>query len=244
MPLQNKTALVTGATGGIGHAIAKSLHQAGATVMLSGTKEDVLQKLKAEFGERTHICPANLGDAAAIENLIAESEKAMGKIDVLVNNAGITRDGLLMRMKDEDWETVLNVNLTSVFRLSRAAIRGMMKNRFGRIICISSVVGETGNAGQCNYAAAKAGMIGFVKSLALEVASRGITVNAIAPGFIATPMTDVLTPEQKEKINSRIPLARMGAADDIAAAALYLADDSGAYVTGQTLHINGGMAMV
>jgi 3-oxoacyl-[acyl-carrier protein] reductase len=244
MNLQNKTALITGATGGIGNAIAKKLHAAGATVAISGTRKEVLDQLAKELGSRVHVIPANLSDAAAIENLVSEAEKQMGKIDVLVANAGITKDGLLMRMKDEDFEQVMNVNLTSTFRLCRAAIRGMMKNRVGRIIAIGSVVGTTGNPGQANYCASKAGLIGFCKSLALEVASRGITVNVIAPGFIETPMTDVLTPEQKEKILPRIPLGRMGTGEEIAAGTLFLASDGAAYITGQTLHINGGMAMV
>lgn len=244
MNLSNKTALITGATGGIGNAIAKKLHAAGATVAISGTRKEVLDNLAKELGSRVHVIPANLSDAAAIENLVAEAEKQMGKIDILVANAGITKDGLLMRMKDEDFEQVINVNLTSTFRLCRAAIRGMMKNRTGRIIAIGSVVGTTGNPGQANYCASKAGLIGFAKSLAQEVASRGITVNVIAPGFIESPMTEVLTPDQKEKILGRIPLGRMGTGEEIADGALYLASDGAAYVTGQTLHINGGMAMV
>ena len=244
MNLVNKTALITGATGGIGNAIAKRLHAAGATVAISGTRKEVLDQLAAELKDRVHVIPANLSDAAAIENLVTEAEKQMGKIDILIANAGITKDGLLMRMKDEDFENVINVNLTSTFRLCRAAIRGMMKNRSGRIIAIGSVVGTTGNPGQANYCASKAGLIGFCKSLALEVASRGITVNVIAPGFIESPMTDVLTAEQKEKILTKIPLGKMGSANDIAEGALYLASDSAAYVTGQTLHINGGMVMV
>jgi 3-oxoacyl-[acyl-carrier protein] reductase len=242
--LQGKTALITGATGGIGGAIAKQFYNAGATVMLTGTRAEVLQNLATALGERAHVLPANLSDGAAIDALVGDTEKQLGKIDILVANAGVTRDGLLMRMKDEDWQSVIDINLTGTFKLVRAALRGMMKNRAGRIISIGSVVGTTGNPGQANYCAAKAGLIGFSKSLAQEVASRNITVNVIAPGFIATPMTDVLTPEQKEKINARIPLGRMGSPDDIAAAALYLASDAAGYVTGQTLHINGGMAMV
>jgi len=244
MNLSNKTALITGATGGIGGAIAKQLYAAGATVMLTGTRSEVLQKLAAELGDRAHVLPVNLSDGAAIGQLVDDTEKKFGKIDILVANAGITRDGLLMRMKDEDWQTVIDINLTSTFKLVRAALRGMMKNRYGRIISVGSVVGTTGNPGQANYCASKAGLIGFSKALAAEVASRNITVNVIAPGFIETPMTDVLTPEQKEKISARIPMGKMGTADDIAAAALFLAGDGAGYITGQTLHVNGGMAMV
>ncbi len=244
MKLDNKTALITGATGGIGGAIAKQLYAAGATVMLTGTRAEVLQNLAKELGERAHVLAANLTDSAAIDALVSDTEKQLGKIDILVANAGVTRDGLLMRMKDEDWQSVIDINLTSTFKLVRAALRGMMKNRTGRIISIGSVVGTTGNPGQANYCASKAGLIGFSKALAQEVASRNITVNVIAPGFIATPMTEVLTDEQKEKINAKIPLGRMGSPDDIAAAALYLASDAAGYVTGQTLHVNGGMAMV
>ncbi len=242
--LNGKIALITGATGGIGGAIAKQFYAAGATVMLTGTRAEVLQNLAKDLGERAHVLAANLTDSAAIDALISDTEKQLGKIDILVANAGVTRDGLLMRMKDEDWQSVIDINLTSTFKLVRAALRGMMKNRAGRIISIGSVVGTTGNPGQANYCASKAGLIGFSKALAQEVASRNITVNVIAPGFIATPMTEVLTDEQKEKINAKIPLGRMGSPDDIAAAALYLASDAAGYVTGQTLHINGGMAMV
>lgn len=242
--LNGKVALITGATGGIGGAIAKQLHAAGATVMLTGTRVEVLQQLAAQLGDRAHVLAANLTDSVAIDALVADTEKQLGKIDILVANAGVTRDGLLMRMKDEDWQSVIDINLTSTFKLVRAALRGMMKNRAGRIISIGSVVGTTGNPGQANYCASKAGVIGFSKSLAQEVASRNITVNVIAPGFIATPMTEVLTDEQKEKINQKIPLGRMGSPDDIAAAALYLASDAAAYVTGQTIHVNGGMTMV
>ncbi len=244
MNLTSKTALITGATGGIGGAIAKKLYDAGATVMLTGTRAEVLQKLASELGERAHAMSVNLSDGAAIQKLVEETEGKLGKIDILVANAGVTRDGLLMRMKDEDWQDVIDINLTATFKLVRAALRGMMKNRFGRVLMIGSVVGTTGNPGQANYCASKAGLIGFGKSLAQEVASRNITVNVIAPGFIATPMTDVLTPEQKEKINARIPLGRMGSAEDIAHAALFLSGDGAAYITGQTLHVNGGMAMV
>ncbi len=244
MNLTGKTALITGATGGIGGAIAKSLHAAGATVFLTGTKQDVLNKMVQELGERAHAMPVNLSDSAAIDAMIADAESKMGKIDILVANAGVTRDGLLMRMKDEDWQAVIDINLTSTFKLVRAALRGMMKNRYGRIISVGSVVGTTGNPGQANYCASKAGLIGFSKSLAQEVASRNITVNVIAPGFIETPMTDVLTPDQKEKISARIPMGKMGTSGDIAAAALFLASDGAGYITGHTLHVNGGMAMV
>ncbi|MCB1490646.1 MAG: 3-oxoacyl-[acyl-carrier-protein] reductase [Rhodobiaceae bacterium] len=242
--LGGKTALVTGASGGIGCAIATSLHAAGATVGLSGTREDALKALADTLGERAHVLVANLSDADAAADLVARAEAAMGSLDILVNNAGITRDGLLMRMKDEDWQTVLDVNLTAGFRLTRAAIRGMMKRRAGRIIGITSVVGVTGNAGQANYAASKAGMIGFTKAVAQEVASRGITANCIAPGFIETPMTDALNDQQRAGILASVPAGRLGRADEIAAAAVYLASDEAAYVTGQTLHVNGGMAMI
>jgi len=243
--LTGKTALVTGATGGIGGAIARALHAQGATVVLSGTRESVLQELAGELGERAFVAAANLSDPESVDGLLARAEEAAGApLDILVANAGITKDGLLMRMKDEDWDTVLNVNLGAYFRLAKAAMRGMMKRRHGRIIGITSVVGVTGNAGQTNYAASKAGMIGFTKSLAQEVASRNITVNCIAPGFIATPMTDVLKDEQKEGLLKGIPAGRLGTGADIAAAALYLASDESAYMTGQTLHVNGGMAMI
>ena len=245
--LGGKTALVTGASGGIGAAIAKALFAQGAMVALSGTRVEALEKLAAELdgGDRVKIVPGNLADAAATESLFKEAEKALGgKVDILVNNAGLTRDGLAMRMKDEDWSTVLEVNLTSGFRLARAALRGMMKRRWGRIIGITSIVGVTGNPGQANYAASKAGMIGMSKALAAEVASRGITVNCVAPGFIATPMTDALDQAQKDKLNGSIPAGRLGGPEDIAAGVLYLASDEAAYVTGQTLHINGGMAMI
>lgn len=242
--LTGKTALITGATGGIGAAIARTLHKAGATVAISGTRAAVLEELKAELGSRVHVLPCNLSVAAEVEKLVPAAEAAMGSLDILVNNAGLTRDGLSMRMKDEDWATVLDVNLTANFRLSRAAMRGMMKRRWGRIISISSVVGVTGNPGQANYVASKAGVIGLTKSLAQELASRNITVNAVAPGFIATPMTDVLNDKQKEAILARVPAGRLGRPDDIAAATLYLASEEASYVTGQTLHVNGGMAMV
>ena len=243
--LSGKTALVTGASGGIGEAIAAALHSHGATVALSGTRVEVLEDVAAKLGgERVHVTPANLSDAESIANLAKSAEEAMGQVDILVNNAGITRDGLFMRMKDEDWEQVINVNLTSSMRLSRALLRGMMKRRDGRIIGITSIVGVTGNPGQGNYCAAKAGMIGMTKSLAQEVANRGITANCIAPGFIKTAMTDKLNEKQQEAINSNIPAGRMGTPEEIAAAAVYLASDEAAYVTGQTLHVNGGMAMI
>ena len=243
--LTGKTALVTGATGGIGAAIAKVLHKAGATVAISGTRANVLEELKAELGgERVFVLPCNLSDASAVEKLVPEAEAAMGGLDILVNNAGITKDGLAMRMKDEDWSSVIDVNLTASFRLARAAMRGMMKKRWGRIVNITSVVGVTGNPGQANYVASKAGVIGLTKSLAQELAARNVTVNAVAPGFIATPMTDVLNDKQKEMILGRVPAGKLGTPDDIAAAVLYLASDEANYVTGQTLHVNGGMAMI
>ena len=243
--LTGKAALVTGASGGIGGAIARALHGQGAIVTLSGTRAEALEQLKGSLGERAHVVTARMDDAADIDRLAKESEAAMGgKLDILVNNAGITRDNISMRLKDEDWEKVLQVNLTGTFRLTRAAMRGMMRRRFGRVINITSIVGVTGSAGQANYAAAKAGLIGMSKSLAQELASRNITVNCLAPGFIATPMTDVLTEDQKKGILGRIPAERMGTADEIAAGVVYLASDEAAYVTGQTLHINGGMAMI
>ena len=243
--LSGKTALITGASGGIGGAIAKALHGQGAAVVLSGTRVEALQALKAELGARAFIVQANLSDAASVEALPKAAEGAAGAgIDILVNNAGITKDNLFMRMKDEEWDQVIAVNLTAAFRLSRAVLRGMMKKRWGRIIQISSVVGATGNPGQGNYAAAKAGLIGMTKSLAAEVASRNITVNAVAPGFIQTAMTEVLTDQQKELISQRIPAGRMGRPEEIAAAVTYLASQEAAYVTGETIHINGGMAMI
>jgi len=242
--LSGKTALVTGASGGIGGAIAKALHAQGAVVALSGTRREALETAAAELGERTHVLPCDLGDPAATEALAKDAETAMGKLDILVNNAGLTRDNISMRMKDEDWQKVIDVNLTAGFRLARAAMRGMMKRRWGRIIGITSIVGVTGNPGQANYAAAKAGMIGMSKALAQELASRAITVNCVAPGFIETAMTDALTPEQKARIMPAIPAGRLGAPADIAAAVVYLASDEGAYVTGQTIHVNGGMAMI
>jgi 3-oxoacyl-[acyl-carrier protein] reductase len=243
--LTGKTALVTGATGGIGGAIAKTLHGQGASVVLSGTRIEALEKLKAELGERVFIAQANLSDIASVEGLPKVAEEAAGgTIDILVNNAGITRDNLFLRMKDDEWDQVIAVNLTAVFRLSRAALRGMMKKRWGRIIQISSLVGATGNPGQGNYAAAKAGLVGMSKSLAAEVASRNITVNVVAPGFVQTAMTEVLDDKYKELIAQRIPAGRMGTPEEIAAAVLYLASPEAAYVTGETIHVNGGMAMI
>jgi 3-oxoacyl-[acyl-carrier protein] reductase len=243
--LTGKTALVTGATGGIGAEIARALHTQGAHVVLSGTRQAVLQELAASLGERASTVAANLSDPAAVDGLLAAAEAVAGQpIDVLVANAGITKDGLLLRMKDEDWEQVIKVNLESYFRLARSAMRGMMKRRYGRIIGITSVVGVTGNPGQANYAASKAGMIGFSKALAQEVASRGITVNCVAPGFIESPMTDALNDQQKTQILSTIPTGRLGSGADVAAACVYLASAEGGYVTGQTLHVNGGMAMI
>jgi 3-oxoacyl-[acyl-carrier protein] reductase len=242
--LTGRTALVTGATGGIGGAIAHALHANGATVTISGTRIEMLDALAGQLGGRVHVVPCNLADREAVENLVPAAEAAMGHLDILVNNAGITRDNIFMRLKDEEWDQVLAVDLTAAFRLARAAVRGMMRRRFGRIIAITSVVGVTGNAGQANYAAAKAGLVGMTKSLAQEVASRGVTVNAIAPGFIATAMTDALTDKQKDMILARVPAGRLGSPEDIAAAAVYLACNEGSYVTGQTLHVNGGMAMI
>ena len=242
--LTGKSALVTGASGGIGADIARALHSAGAVVALSGTRVEPLEALAAELGERSHVLPCNLSDAEAVEALPKQAIEAMGAMDILVNNAGITRDNLFMRMSDEEWAQVLEVNLTSTMRLCRGALRGMMKSRWGRIINISSIVGATGNPGQGNYAAAKAGMVGMSNSLAYEVASRGVTVNCVAPGFIATPMTDKLNDDQKAAINVKIPAGRMGTPEEIAAAVLYLASNEAGYVTGATLHVNGGMAML
>lgn len=242
--LSGRTALVTGASGGIGGAIAKALHAQGAEVALSGTREDALSALAAELGSRAHVSPARLGDEGAAQKLVEDAIAAMGSVDILVNNAGLTRDGLAMRMKDEDWDAVLNVNLKSAFQLSRACLKGMMKARFGRIISVTSIVGVTGNPGQCNYVASKAGLIGMSKSLAQEVASRTITVNCVAPGFIATPMTEALNEKQAEAILGNIPTGAMGTPQDIAGAVVYLASNEANYVTGQTLHVNGGMAMI
>src|ERR1700761_9435480 len=243
--LSGKTALVTGASGGIGGAIARALHTQGATVVLSGTRADALEAVRAELGSRAFVALANLSDSASVEALPKAAEEAAGAgIDILVNNAGITKDNLFMRMKDEEWDQVIAVNLTAAFRLSRAVLRGMMKKRWGRIIQISSLVGTTGNPGQGNYAAAKAGLVGMSKSLAREVASRNITVNVVSPGFVKTAMTDVLDDKYKELIPQRIPAGRMGAPEEIAAAVTYLASQEAAYVTGETIHVNGGMAMI
>ena len=243
--LTGRRALVTGATGGLGAQIARSLHAQGASAALSGTREAVLQELAAELGERSAVVACDLSDSTAVDALVGRAEEALGGgIEILVNNAGLTRDGLSMRMKDEDWQTVLDVNLTACFRLSRAALRGMTRARFGRIINITSIVGVTGNPGQANYAASKAGMIGFSKSLAAEVASRSVTVNCIAPGFIASPMTDALNDKQRDALLPRIPLGYMGAPEDVAASVVYLASNEARYMTGQTLHVNGGMAML
>ena len=241
--LTGRKALVTGATGGLGQAIARSLHAQGAHVALSGTRQAALEALAAELGERASPVVADLSDKDSVEGLVPAAEAAVGPLDILVNNAGITRDNLFMRMKDEEWEQVLSVNLTAAFRLSRAAVKGMMRRRFGRIVNIGSVVGSTGNPGQGNYAAAKAGLVGLTKALAAEVASRGITVNCIAPGFITSPMTDALNEKQREGILTRVPAGRLGEGAEVAAACLYLASAEAGYVTGHTLHVNGGMAM-
>jgi 3-oxoacyl-[acyl-carrier protein] reductase len=242
--LTGKNALVTGASGGIGAEIARALHGAGATVALSGTRVEPLESLANELGGRVHVLPCNLSDTAAVDALPKQAAEAMGSVDILVNNAGITRDNLFMRMSDEEWQSVLDVNLTATFKLCKGVMRGMMKARWGRIVNISSVVGATGNPGQANYAASKAGMVGMSKSLAYEVASRGITVNAVAPGFIETAMTDKLTEDQKAAIMGQIPTGRMGTPAEIAAGVLYLSSTEAAYVTGTTLHVNGGMAML
>jgi 3-oxoacyl-[acyl-carrier protein] reductase len=242
--LTGKTALITGATGGIGAAIAEALHAQGATVALSGTRQNVLDEMKTKLGLRVHAIACDLTAPEEVEKLVPQAEAQMGSLDILVSNAGITRDMLAMRMKDEDWAAVLDVNLTAAFRLARAALRGMMKRRFGRIIGITSIVGVTGNAGQANYAASKAGMIGMTKALAQEVASRGITANCVAPGFIETPMTASLNEKQKEAILGSVPCGRLGSPAEVASAVVYLASSEAAYVTGQTLHVNGGMAMI
>jgi 3-oxoacyl-[acyl-carrier protein] reductase len=243
--LSGKMALVTGASGGIGGAIARALHAQGAHTVLSGTREQALAELRQELGDRASIAPANLSEAEPVDGLVAAAEAAAGmELDILISNAGVTKDGLILRMKDEDWQKVMTVNLESYFRLARSALRGMMRRRRGRIIGITSVVGVMGNAGQTNYAASKAGMIGFTKALAQEIASRGVTANCIAPGMIVSPMTDALNEQQRTAILGNIPLGRLGAGADIGAACVYLASDEAAYVTGQTLHVNGGMAMI
>jgi len=242
--LTGKTALVTGATGGIGGAIARALHSQGATVAISGTRREALDALAADLNERAHVLPCDLADRAAVEALVPKAEEAMGKLDILVANAGVTRDNLFVQLKDEDWDQVLAVNLTATFCLARAAVRGMMRRRFGRVIGISSVVGVTGNPGQTNYTASKAGMIGMMKSIAAEYAKRNVTANCIAPGFITSAMTDKLNDKQKEAILARVPAGKLGTGADVAAAAVYLASDEAAYVTGQTIHVNGGMAMI
>lgn len=242
--LNGKSALVTGATGGIGGAIAKALHAQGATVGISGRNEGKLNELAAELKDRVFVLPADLSSKEAVEALVKSAEEKMEKIDILVNNAGLTRDGLSMRMKDEDWQQVIDVNMTATFKLAQAVQRGMMKRRWGRIVNIASVVGVTGNPGQCNYVASKAGMIGWSKAMAAEIASRNITVNCVAPGFIATAMTEVLTDDQKAKINATIPAGKMGSSEDIAAAVAFLASEEAGYVTGSTIHVNGGMAMI
>lgn len=242
--LDGKRALVTGASGGIGGAVARALHAQGAAVALAGTRLAVLEGLASELGERTAVATADLSDPAAADALVKEVEGRLGGIDILVNNAGLTRDGLVMRMKDEDWQRVLDVNLTAAFRLTRACLRGMMRQRWGRIVSVTSVVGHTGNPGQANYAASKAAIAGMTKAVAAEVASRGITANCVAPGFIRTAMTDVLTDEQKQRIQTQIPAGRMGESEEVAAAVAWLATAEAGYVTGQTIHVNGGMAMI
>jgi 3-oxoacyl-[acyl-carrier protein] reductase len=244
LDLSGKCALITGASGGIGSVVARALHAQGASVALSDVRAEALDAVAAGLGDRVHAFPCDLGDPDGPAALVQEAEAAMGAVDILVNNAGLTRDGLAMRMKDEDWQVVLDVNLTASFRLARACLRPMMKRRWGRIIGIASIVGVTGNAGQINYAASKAGLIGMSKSLAQEVASRGITVNCVAPGFIVTAMTDILSEEQKDKLVAAVPSGRLGTTDDVAAAVAFLASQEASYITGQTLHVNGGMAMI
>jgi 3-oxoacyl-[acyl-carrier protein] reductase len=242
--LTGKTALVTGATGTIGGTIARTLHGQGATIAISGTRVEVLNQLAGDLGGRVHVLPCDLADTAAVETLVPRAEEAMGQLDVLVANAGVTRDNLLVQLRDEDWEKVIAVNLSATFRLTRAAVRGMMRRRFGRVIAITSVVGSTGNPGQANYVAAKAGIAGLMKTVAQEYSKRGVTANCVAPGFIVTPMTDKLNDKQREVILSKVPAARAGTAAEVAAAVVFLASNEAAYVTGQTLHVNGGMAMI
>jgi 3-oxoacyl-[acyl-carrier protein] reductase len=242
--LTGRTALVTGATGTLGATIARSLHGQGATVAISGTRREVLDRLATELGERVHVLPCNLADAAETEALVPRVEEAMGQLDILVANAGITRDNLLVQLRDEDWEQVIAINLSATFRLARAALRGMMRRRFGRVIAITSVVGTTGNPGQANYVAAKAGIAGMIKAMAQEYAKRGVTANCVAPGFIVTPMTDKLNDKQRETIVAKIPASRAGTPAEVAAAVVFLASNEAGYVTGQTLHVNGGMAMI
>ena len=242
--LTGRTALVTGATGGIGRAIAEALHAQGASVAISGTRREVLDELAGNLAERVHVLPCNLSETAEVEALVPSAEKAMGQVDILVANAGITRDNLFVQLRDEDWDDVIKVNLSATFRLARAATKLMMRRRFGRIIAITSVVGVTGNPGQGNYSASKAGLIGMMKSLAAEYAKRNVTANCIAPGFVKTPMTDALNDKQRESILSRVPAARLGTPEDIAAAAVFLSSNEAGYVTGQTIHVNGGMAMI
>ena len=244
LELTGKTALVTGATGTLGATIARSLHGQGATVAISGTRREVLDRLAAELRGRVHILPANLADPSETEALVPRAEEAMGQLDILVANAGVTRDNLLVQLRDEDWEQVIAINLSATFRLSRAAVRGMMRRRFGRVIAITSVVGITGNPGQANYVAAKAGITGMIKALAQEYAKRGVTANCVAPGFIVTPMTDKLNEKQRETIVAKIPASRAGTPAEVAAAVVFLASNEAGYVTGQTLHVNGGMAMI
>ncbi len=242
--LTGRKALVTGATGTIGGSIARALHAQGATVALSGTRREILDRLATELGDRAHVLPCNLADTAATEALVPHAEEAMGQLDVLVTNAGVTRDNLLVQLRDEDWDQVIAINLSATFRLARAAVRGMMRRRFGRVIAITSVVGTTGNPGQANYVAAKAGITGMIKALAQEYAKRGVTANCVAPGFIVTPMTDKLNEKQRNVILEKIPASRAGTPEEVAAAVVFLASNEAAYMTGQTLHVNGGMAMI